>query len=165
MPDLDLAPLYIRSSKAVERKPTHKDKAAQMTEVLTHIMFQGGAKAAIEFYGEIFSDFKVESSSLSEDGSEIQQARVSFAGHSLFIFNSPVSHAFNFTPSVSLFVVLPDEAALRAAFERLAQDGHVLMPLDDYGFSPLYGWLQDRFGLSWQLSIASPTPKGDRKEE
>lgn len=129
-----------------------------MTEVLTHLMFQGGAKSALERYREAFSDFKVEWLTLSEDGTELQQARVSFAGHTLFIFNSPISHAFSFTPSISLFVSMQDEADVRAAFEKLAKDGTVLMPLAAYDFSPLYGWLQDSFGVSWQLSVVAPVP-------
>jgi predicted 3-demethylubiquinone-9 3-methyltransferase (glyoxalase superfamily) len=38
--------------------------------------------------------------------------------------------------------------------ERLAEGGQVLMPLDDYGFSARFGWLADRFGVSWQLDLA-----------
>lgn len=62
-------------------------------------------------------------------------------------------HAFDFTPSMSLFVEMDDAQALDTAFARLSEGGNVLMPLDDYGFSPRFGWLVDRFGLSWQLSL------------
>ena len=62
--------------------------------------------------------------------------------------DSPISHDFSFTPAVSLFINLPNEEALEQAFHRLAEGGKVLMPLDDYGFSARFGWLNDRFGLS-----------------
>ena len=54
---------------------------------------------------------------------------------------------------MSLFVECESEAELDAAFERLSHDGQVFMPLDDYGFSKKFGWLQDRFGVSWQLNL------------
>lgn len=46
--------------------------------------------------------------------------------------------------------------ALDAAWARLADRGDVLMPLGEYPFSPHYGWVQDRFGLTWQLMLTSP---------
>ncbi|MNY59438.1 3-demethylubiquinone-9 3-methyltransferase [compost metagenome] len=52
---------------------------------------------------------------------------------------------------------LATEAELERIFARLAEGGEVLMPIDDYGFSARFGWLNDRFGLSWQLNV----PAGD----
>lgn len=116
-------------------------------------MFQGRATEALQLYGEVFPEFQRDSEVRGDDG-RVQQARVSFAGHRLFVFDSPMPHDFDFTPSVSLFVTFTDSEALDACFASLAEDGKVLMPLGDYGFSPRYGWLQDRFGVSWQLSQA-----------
>ena len=45
----------------------------------------------------------------------------------------------------------PDQ--LKQAFETLSESGEVFMPLDEYEFSPLYGFLQDQYGVSWQLSL------------
>ena len=39
------------------------------------------------------------------------------------------------------------------AFERLAEGGSVLMPLDNYGWSTRFGWVKDRFGFAWQLDV------------
>jgi predicted 3-demethylubiquinone-9 3-methyltransferase (glyoxalase superfamily) len=39
-------------------------------------------------------------------------------------------------------------------YEALGQGGQVLMPLDSYGFSPKFGWVNHRFGVSWQLTVA-----------
>ncbi|HEX3033356.1 MAG TPA: VOC family protein, partial [Bacillota bacterium] len=47
------------------------------------------------------------------------------------------------------------EAELEQAFQRLAEDGMVLMPLDGYSFSKKFGWVQDKFGVSWQLNLDS----------
>jgi predicted 3-demethylubiquinone-9 3-methyltransferase (glyoxalase superfamily) len=67
--------------------------------------------------------------------------------------DSPVKHAFSFTPAVSLFVDCTTRDELESAFSTLSSGGQVLMPLDNYGFSTRFGWCADRFGVSWQLNF------------
>jgi predicted 3-demethylubiquinone-9 3-methyltransferase (glyoxalase superfamily) len=67
--------------------------------------------------------------------------------------DSPIKHDFSFTPAVSLFVICEDEDELVEAFNQLSSDGSVLMPLDNYDFSRKFGWLNDRYGVSWQLNL------------
>ena len=67
--------------------------------------------------------------------------------------DSPVKHGFSFTPSSSTFVDFDSEAELERTYRVLADGGHVLMPLGNYGFSKRFGWLNDRFGVSWQLNL------------
>ncbi len=62
-------------------------------------------------------------------------------------------HDFTFTPSISLFVKCDSEEELETLYEKLSEGGEVAMPLDDYGFSTKFGWVQDRFGVSWQLNF------------
>jgi predicted 3-demethylubiquinone-9 3-methyltransferase (glyoxalase superfamily) len=69
--------------------------------------------------------------------------------------DSPVKHDFTFTPAMSLFVDCADEAEIDALFAKLSEGGKVLMPLAAYPFSRKFGWLSDRFGVSWQLNLAS----------
>jgi predicted 3-demethylubiquinone-9 3-methyltransferase (glyoxalase superfamily) len=64
-----------------------------------------------------------------------------------------VSHGFTFTPSLSLFVDCESEADLERIFAALSEGGGVLMPLGNYGFSRRFGWVNDRFGVSWQLNL------------
>jgi predicted 3-demethylubiquinone-9 3-methyltransferase (glyoxalase superfamily) len=64
-----------------------------------------------------------------------------------------VRHDFDFTPSFSFFVVCSDDVEIRRLATALLDRGEVLMPLDDYGFSRLFAWVKDRFGVSWQLSL------------
>ena len=68
--------------------------------------------------------------------------------------DSHVKHSFTFTPSISIFVECADEIEQQRAFTQLAEGGSVLMPLDNYGFSARFGWVNDRFGVSWQLNLA-----------
>jgi uncharacterized protein YndB with AHSA1/START domain len=67
--------------------------------------------------------------------------------------DSPIEHGFTFTPAVSLAVRGVSAQAVDRAFARLADGGNVLMALDRYPFSERFGWVTDRFGVSWQLSL------------
>ena len=126
--------------------------------VSTHLMFVGAAGEAMALYQSIFDDFKIQEINKYEDSDgemtgKIRIAKVKFADHDLIIIDSQPVHDFTFTPSMSLFVDFADPAGLDHAFEILASHGKVFMPLDNYGFSPRFGWVQDQFGVSWQLNL------------
>lgn len=67
--------------------------------------------------------------------------------------DSAEEHAFGFTPAISLWVECDSEAEIERLWVVLAEDGEELMPLGGYGFSRHFGWLNDRFGVSWQLNL------------
>src|SRR3954447_882611 len=124
----------------------------------THLMFTGEASQALELYAAVFPAFRVERLERygpGEPGAEgtVKRADASLDGHELIVIDSPVRHAFTFTPSVSLFVDCDGREELEAAFAALSAGGQVYMPLDDYGFSSRFGWCSDRFGVSWQLNV------------
>ena len=58
---------------------------------------------------------------------------------------------FRPNPSLSLFIKIANEAAVQHAFDILAVNGKVMMPLNSYPWSSCYGWVEDQFGVSWQL--------------
>ncbi len=68
--------------------------------------------------------------------------------------DSYVKHAFNFTPSMSLYVNCESDAEIESLFKSLTEGGAVLMPLGEYPFSKKYAWITDRFGVSWQLNLS-----------
>ena len=125
----------------------------------THIMFQdGGAEQAMKFYVSLFSNSEIteiEKYGPNEPGAEgsVKIASFTIAGHALLCIDSPAKHDFTFTPSISIFVNCNDEAELNQAFTELSKGGQVYMPLDNYGFSKRFGWVSDRFGVSWQLNL------------
>ena len=127
--------------------------------IATALMFQGGeAEEAMTLYVSLFKGsevVRVERYGPGEQATEgaIKRANFKLAGHDLICFDSPIKHAFAFTPSISLFVECESEAELDEAFKRLSAGGGVLMPLDNYGFSTKFGWVNDRFGVSWQLNL------------
>jgi predicted 3-demethylubiquinone-9 3-methyltransferase (glyoxalase superfamily) len=126
--------------------------------VATHLMFAGDASAALAWYATVFSEFcldSVEHYGAGEAGPEgtVRRADVTFGQHRIIVIDSPVKHAFSFTPATSLFVDCDSASSLDSAFTQLAKDGQIFMPIADYGFSQRFGWCSDRFGVSWQLNL------------
>jgi predicted 3-demethylubiquinone-9 3-methyltransferase (glyoxalase superfamily) len=127
-------------------------------KVTLFLMFQGEAGAAIALYRELFSGAEVkhlEHYGPGEPGPEgqVRRATLVLAGQALMMFDSPPVHDFSFTPSISLFVDCADELEIERLFAGLSEGGIVRMPLGSYGFSLRFGWVDDRFGVSWQLNL------------
>jgi predicted 3-demethylubiquinone-9 3-methyltransferase (glyoxalase superfamily) len=126
--------------------------------VRTFLMFEGAAEEAMNFYVSLFKGSaveRVERYGPGERGAEgsVKRADFTLGGHPLSCIDSPIKHGFTFTPSMSLFVECADEAELDGAFQQLSAGGAVLMPPGNYGFSTKFTWVQDRFGVSWQLNL------------
>ncbi|MET0294907.1 MAG: VOC family protein [Phenylobacterium sp.] len=127
--------------------------------VNTFLMFQDGrAEEAITFYvsliegSEIISLVRYGPEGPGAEGS-VFQAAFRLAGHACRAFDSPVKHAFEFTPSTSIFIDCDSEAEVNRLFAALSDGGQVMMPVGDYGFSRRFGWTNDRFGVSWQINM------------
>lgn len=127
--------------------------------VRTHLMFVGAAEAAMTLYTSLFADSaitQIDRYGPGEMGAEgtVKLATFTLAGREFLAIDSPVKHAFDFTPSMSLFADCASEAELDTVFARLSDGGKVLMPPGNYGFSTKFAWISDRFGVSWQLNLA-----------
>jgi len=124
------------------------------------LMFQGGvAEQAMTFYTSLFADGRVvEVSRYGPEGpgpeGTVQVARFALAGQEFLCSDSFVEHGFSFTPSLSVWVETESQDELDRLFTELGDGGAALMPLGDYGFSRRFGWVNDRFGVSWQLNLA-----------
>ena len=120
------------------------------------LMFQGQAQGALALYRETFPDF--EQIVLQEHppgplAGQVAMARIRIGGQEIMLNDSPPIHAFTFTPSSSIFVDCDDEAQLRKLAVKLSDGGGVMMEVDNYGFSTLFTWVADKFGVSWQLNL------------
>ena len=127
-------------------------------KVSTCLMFDGTAEQALKLYSMVFESARsdhVEHYGSGEPGPEggIKRAELEMHGQRFICFDTPVQHAFSFTPSISLFIECDSETEIERVFGQLADGGETLMPLDNYGFSRRFGWLNDRFGVSWQLNL------------
>lgn len=129
-----------------------------MQQIKTFLMFEGGAEQAMTFYLSLFEDAEVVS--MVKYGAEgpgpegsVMVAVFQLAGQQFMCSDSYQHHGFTFTPSMSLFVDCADEAELDRLYGALVEGGGALMPLGDYGFSKKFGWVNDRYGVSWQLNL------------
>ncbi|MFE2376768.1 VOC family protein [Streptomyces sp. NPDC059398] len=127
-------------------------------KITTFLMFEGRAEEAITYYTSLFDDAEVvDITRYGADGpgeeGTVERATFSLAGQRFMCIDSYVQHDFGFTPAVSLYVRCQDEAELQRLYKALAEKGAELMPLGSYGFSARFGWVTDRFGVSWQLDL------------
>ncbi|MBZ9659054.1 VOC family protein [Mesorhizobium sp. ESP-6-4] len=129
-----------------------------MTKATPFLMFEGKAEEAVTLYCETISESRVLDITRygsGEDGVEgtLKLARALIGGVEVRIYNSPVRHAFTFTPSFSFFVDCSSEEELERIVGVLSEGGGFLMPTGNYGFSQRFAWLNDRFGVSWQINL------------
>src|SRR4051794_23109864 len=124
------------------------------------LMFQGGVgREAVDFYVSLFDDgeiLELEAWPAGTPAAEgtIMRGRFRIAGQEFLVSDSFVDHAFGFTPSLSIWIEAETADAQEALLSALGDGGDTLMPLDDYGFSSRFGWVNDRFGVSWQINLA-----------
>ncbi|WP_406366441.1 VOC family protein [Streptomyces sp. NBC_01546] len=129
-------------------------------KITTFLMFEGRAEEALTFYTSLFEDAEVidiaryDAAGPGPEGS-VKLATFTLAGQQFKCIDSYVKHGFGFTPSVSLFVECESAAELDRLYGALAKGGGELMPVGSYGFSERFGWVNDRFGVSWQLNLAA----------
>ena len=128
-------------------------------ELRTFLTFQqGAATAALDHYQDIFDDFEIVEIDHYGPGDAgpagtVRVAKFRLADGEFSCADSPVDHAWGFTPAVSIWIECDDGDELQRLFDRLSEDGQVFMPLDDYGFSSRFGWVGDRHGVTWQLNL------------
>ncbi len=129
-----------------------------MKKVASFLMFEGNAEEAMNYYVSLIEDSSVTSivrygpEGPGKEGS-IVQATFTLKGQEFMCIDSHVKHAFTFTPSFSIFVTCDTEDEIDRLYGVLPEGGKVLMPIGDYGFSKKFGWIVDRFGVSWQLNL------------
>jgi predicted 3-demethylubiquinone-9 3-methyltransferase (glyoxalase superfamily) len=128
-------------------------------KITTLLMFDGQAENAMRFYTSLFDNGEIERIDryqAGEPGTEgtVKHATFRLADQALMCIDSPVKQPFTFTPAVSLVVEFETEASLDRLFARLSDGGTILVPLDAYPFSARFGWVTDRYGVSWQLTLA-----------
>lgn len=133
-----------------------------MQKIIPHLWFNTEAKAAAEFYTSIFPNSKITSSSVFKNTPSGDSEIVSFnlngfsfmaiSAGPYFTANPSISFMVNFDPSRDLDA----QKNLEIMWSQLSEEGKALMELGEYPFSKKYGWIQDKFGISWQLMLTNP---------
>lgn len=140
-----------------------------MKNIVPHLWFDKEAKEAAELYSSLFPNSEVTNVTTIHDTPSGDSDIVSFNLHGQPFMAISAGPLFKFNPSVS-FMVNFDPSREKDAkeqidnvWEKLLPGGSVLMPLQEYPFSKRYGWLQDKYGLSWQLILTDP--EGEERPE
>ncbi|WP_409367224.1 VOC family protein [Lysinibacillus sp. 38-6] len=123
-----------------------------MKSATTFLMFQGQAHDAIQQYKQWFPQLLIESLTYMENSQQVAMAEIDLKGLKLKINDSPIKHDFSFTPAISIFLECDTMAEIESLVTQILDGGQALMPLNNYGFSKQFAWIQDRFGVSWQLT-------------
>jgi predicted 3-demethylubiquinone-9 3-methyltransferase (glyoxalase superfamily) len=133
-----------------------------MQQIGSCLWFDNQGEEAAEFYTSLFDNSRIDGvahyteTGPGEPGS-VMLVSFELAGQRFIALNG--GPQFTFTPSISFFVSCDTEEEIDELFARLLDGGETLMPLQAYPFAEKYAWLNDRYGLSWQLILASDPQK------
>ncbi len=125
-----------------------------MQKIVTHLWFDKEAKEAVDLYTSLFPNSRIKNITTLKDTPSGDADIVSFdlAGQKFMAISA--GPYFKFNPSISLFVVFENEKDIEVVWNKLIEGGKELMPYDTYPWAQKYGWLKDKYGLSWQLSMS-----------
>lgn len=124
-----------------------------MQKIVPHLWYDTEAKDAALFYIRLFEGSKLLGTTIIENtpSGDVESVRFELAGQPFMAISA--GPYFKFNPSVSLMVACCSVDEVNTIWEALIEGGTELMPLGEYPFSKRYGWVQDRYGLSWQLML------------
>lgn len=131
---------------------------AEMPKVWTMLMFEGRAEEAMNFYTDLFDDSGVDF--MQKYGPDfpgpeglVVHAIFHVKGQTLGAMDNASGKPSSFTPATSFYVTCENEAEIERLYAALMSGGSALMELGNYPFASKYAWVQDQFGVSWQLYV------------
>lgn len=124
-----------------------------MQKIVPHLWFDKEAKEATLFYISLFDNSRLINSTVIGDTPSGNAEMISFelAGQQFSAISA--GPYFKLNPSISFMVACSTVDEINEKWKALSSGGSELMPLGEYPFSKWYGWIQDRFGVSWQLML------------
>lgn len=129
-----------------------------MQKIIPHIWFETTAKEAADFYVSVFPESSITSDSTMSDtpSGDARVIGLNIFGTDFQFLNAGPFYDRN--PSFSYMVSFKTPEEADAVWEKLLPDAFVMMPYGEYPFSKKYGWLKDKFGVSWQIMIDGGMP-------
>lgn len=123
-------------------------------KITPHLWFDKEAVEAATFYTSLFTDSAIKSKVTigGTPSGDTDIVTIDLMGHEFTLISA--GPQFKFNPSISFILSFPTKAEVEALWQRIEVGGMVLVPLGEYPFSPLFGWVMDKFGLSWQLTVS-----------
>ena len=122
-----------------------------MQKIIPHLWFDKEADEASKFYMSLFEGSKLKDKTTLDDtpSGSANMITVELAGQEFMLLSA--GPLFKFTPAVSFLIACSSVEEVEVLWEKLIENGAALMPLDAYPFSKKYGWVMDKYGLSWQV--------------
>jgi len=117
------------------------------------LWFDGKAKEAAEYYLRVFDHSRI----ISDNQTVVM---LELSGQEFMFLNGGPQYTIN--PSISFYVVCEELEEVELLWKKLMEGGTALMPLDGYAWSQKYGWVQDRYGVNWQLSLGRMVDVGQK---
>src|SRR5262245_19668298 len=129
-----------------------------MQKITPHLWYDREAVEAADFYVSIFRDSKHKDTTTINNtpSGSVDVVTIDLMGQEFTLISA--GPLFKFNPSVSFLVALDSKEAVDAGWKKLSKGGTALLELGTYPFSERYGWIQDRYGLSWQLMYRAGQP-------
>ncbi len=122
-------------------------------KLVPHLWFDKEAREAAEYYASIFRDSEVTNVTAISGTPSGEVDIVSFKIWGVEFTAISAGPVFKINPSISFFVYCGSDSEIERLYNSLSENGSVLMPLDKYTWSSKYAWVQDKFGVSWQLDL------------
>lgn len=122
-----------------------------MKRIVPHLWFDNQAMEAATFYTSLFERSGIKGSTIIEDTPSGNAEIVSFTLAGLDFEAISAGPYFKFNPSINLIAKSRSKDEIKRLWEELTKEGSELMTLDEYPFCELYAWVEDRYGLTWQL--------------
>ena len=122
-----------------------------MQKIVPHLWFDKEADEASIFYMSLFDGSKLKDKTLLSDtpSGSVDMITVELAGQEFMLLSG--GPLFKFTPAVSFLIACSSIEEVEMLWKKLIENGAALMPLGAYPFSEKYGWVMDKYGLSWQV--------------
>ncbi len=131
-------------------------------KITPFLWFDKECEEAVNFYVSLFENSMIISLQKYPDNVDVEHIKgmegkiltavFELAGQKFMALDGgPI---FKFTPSISFLVYLKTEEEIDSLWVKLINSGSSLMPLDKYPFAKKYGWLMDKYGLTWQLMLS-----------
>lgn len=121
----------------------------------------GKAEEAVRFYTSLIPNSEIKKIDRWAEGEpasvagQIKTVLFTLAGNEYMASENMGGHQFTFTPAISIFIECEGDDEIIRLHAELSKDGKEFMPLGDYGFSKKFTWVEDRYGVSWQLNLTS----------
>ena len=126
-----------------------------MHKIVPSLWFDTEAREAVNFYISLFADSKITWSTVIENTPSGTSEQFGFKLAGLDFVAISAGPLFKLNPAISLTVNCESSEEADALWGKLAEGGFPLMELGQYPFAERFGWIQDRFGLSWQLTYTA----------